>query len=142
MAGWRGTLAQRGSIAIGAFYVFSGVAGLIVNADFGTGAGTSAKQFIVDWNGWHAVLTLLLAVTAFAAATRPRWATAFLAYNVVANATTAIWALADRTPLGILDLPHVATDVALHLVVTIVSAVLLAIQFRADRAAAQSSAFT
>jgi hypothetical protein len=133
MPGWRGTLAQRASIAIGAFYLFSGVAGLIVNPDFGTGASTSAQQFMIDWNGWHAVLTLALAATAFAAAARPLWATGFQAYNVVANGTTAVWALFDKTPLGVLDLPNVATDVALHLVVSTVSAVVLLVQLRRDR---------
>jgi hypothetical protein len=128
------TLAQRAAVALGAFYVFSGVAGLIVNPDFGTGAGTSAEQFLIDWNGWHAVLTLALAATAFLAAARPAWATGFQAYNVVANATTAVWALFDSTPLGVLDLPHVATDVVLHFVVSAVSLVVLVIQLRRDRA--------
>lgn len=135
MPGWRGTLAQRASIALGAFYVVTGVVGLIVNPDFGTGAGTSAKQFLIDWNGWHAVLTLGLAAGAFLAAARPAWATGFQAYNVFANATTAVWALFDTTPLGILDLPNVATDVVLHLVVTAVSAVVVVVQLRRDRAA-------
>ena len=85
MPGWDGTLAQRASIALGAFYVLTGVAGLIVNPDFGTGASTNSELFLVDWNGWHAVLTLLLAATAFAAAARRTWATGFLAYNAVAN---------------------------------------------------------
>jgi hypothetical protein len=136
MPGWRGTLAQRASVAIGAFYVLSGVAGLVVNPDFGTGSSTSAEQFVIDWNGWHAVLTLLLAAIAFAAAARPAWATGFQAYNVVANSTTAVWALFDKTPLGILDLPNAATDVALHFVVASVSLVVLLVQLRRDRAAA------
>jgi hypothetical protein len=140
MSAWRGTLAQRASIAIAAFYLFSGVAGLVVNPDFGTGAGTSAEQFMVDWNGWHAVLTLGLAATAFLAAARPAWATAFQAYNVVANSTTAVWALFDKTPLGVLDLPNVATDVALHFVVATISAVVLVVQLRRDRAAAPRAA--
>jgi hypothetical protein len=133
MPGWHGTLAQRASIALGAFFLFTGVVGLIVNPDFGTGSNTSADLWLVDWNGWHAVLTLALAATAFAAAARPLWATGFHAYNVVANGTTAVWALFDKTPLGVLDLPNVATDVALHLVVSTVSAVVLVIQLRRDR---------
>jgi Domain of unknown function (DUF4383) len=136
MPGWGGTLAQRASIALGAFYLFMGVAGLVVNPDFGTGTGTSAKQFLVDWNGWHAVLTLLLAATAFAAAARPAWATGFQAYNVIANSTTAVWALFDKTPLGVLDLPNVATDVLLHFAVAAISVVVLLVQLRRDRAPA------
>jgi hypothetical protein len=140
MPGWRGTLAQRASIAFGAFFLFTGVAGLVVNPDFGTGAGTSAKQFLIDWNGWHAVLTLALAATAFAAAARPGWATGFQAYNAFANSTTAVWALLDSTPLGILDLPNVAIDVVLHFVVASISVVVLVTQLRHDRAAAPRTA--
>src|SRR5437868_7754898 len=131
MPGWRGTLAQRASIAIGAFYVFSGVVGLIVNPDFGTGANTSAKQFLIDWNGWHAVLTIALGATAIAAATRPLWAIGFHAYSAFANSVTAVWAIADKTPLGVLDLPNVSTDVVLHFLVASVSAVVFVLQLRA-----------
>lgn len=140
MPGWSGTLAQRASVAIGVFYLFSGVAGLVVNPDFGTGASTSAQQFMVDWNGWHAVLTLLLAATAFAAAARPAWATGFLGYNVFANSTTAVWALFDKSPLGILDLPNVSTDVVLHFVVAAISLVVFLVQLRRNRAAAPRAA--
>jgi hypothetical protein len=140
MPGWNGTLAQRAAVALGAFYVFSGVAGLIVNPDFGTGGDTSARQFLIDWNGWHAALTLALAATAFGAATRPGWATLFHGYNVLANATTATWALFDETPLGILDLPNAATDVVLHLIVSTVSLVVLMLQLRRDRAASPRTA--
>jgi hypothetical protein len=135
MPGWSGTLAQRASVAIGVFYVFMGVVGLVVNPDFGTGGGTSAEMFLVDWNGWHAVLTLLLAATAFAAAARPTWATGFQAYNVVANSTTAVWALFDKTPLGVLDLPNVAVDVVVHFIVSGVSLAVLLVALRRGRAA-------
>jgi hypothetical protein len=140
MPGWSGTLAQRAAIAIGVFYVFSGVVGLIVNPDFGTGTNTNSTQFVIDWNGWHAVLTLLLAATALLAAARPSWATLFLGYNVIANSTTAVWALFDTTPLGVLDLPNVATDVVLHFLVAGVSLVVLVIQLRRDRTAAPRTA--
>ena len=133
MPGRHGTLAQRASIALGFFFLVTGVTGLIVNPDFGTGSNTSADLLLVDWNGWHAVLTLALSATAFVAAARPLWATGFQAYNVVANGMTAVWALFDKTPLGILDLPNVATDVTLHLIVSSVSAVVLVIQLRRDR---------
>jgi hypothetical protein len=140
MPGSRGTLAQRAAIAIGAFYVVNGVIGLIVNPDFGTGSSTSAKQFVIDWNGWHAALTLALAAGAFLAAMRATWALGFQAYNVLANATTAVWALVDKTPLGVLDLPHVSTDVVLHFVVATISAIVVVIQLRRDRSASRPAA--
>ena len=46
MPGWNGTLAQRASIAIGAFYLLTGIAGLIVNPDFGTGARNPKPDII------------------------------------------------------------------------------------------------
>lgn len=136
LPGWNGTIAQRGALALATFFLVSGTIGLILNPDFGTGSETSAEQFLIDWNGWHAALTLALAATAFLAAARALWALGFLAYNAFANALTAVWALFDKTPLGVLDLPNVATDVVLHLTVVSVSLVLLAVQLRRDRAAA------
>lgn len=133
MPGWHGALAQRASILLGAFFLATGTSGLIVNPDFGTGANLSAEMFLVDWNGWHAVATLGLAATAFVAAARPVWAVGFLAYSAVVNLTTAVLAMFDKTPLGLLALPNVATDVALHVIVATTSAVVVLIQLRRDR---------
>ena len=130
MTAWRGSLAQRTSLALGVFYIVSGVAGLIVNPDFGTGADTSSKLLLVDWNGWHAVLTLALVPAALWAATRPAWATGFLAYNAFVNAVTAVWALIDSTPLGILDLPHVGIDFVTHVVIAALSAGVVVVEAR------------
>ncbi len=136
MPGWHGTLAQRASIALGFFFLFTGIVGLALNPDFGTGAGLSSEFFLVDWNGWHAVETIALAAAAFVAAARPVWALGFQAYNAVANGTVAVWVLFDNTPLGILDLPNVAADVALHTVVAAISAAVFVVQLRRDRAVA------
>lgn len=135
MYGWRGTLAQRGSFWLGVFFLVTGTIGMILNPDFGTGSELSSKQFLIDWNGWHALSALLLAATAFVVAERPLWSVVFLPANAVANANTAVWALFDSTPLGIFDLPNVATDVILHFAVTAVSLVLLFAQLARDRAA-------
>lgn len=134
MAVWRGTSAQKSSLGFGVFFLVTGISGLIVHPDFGTGSELSSELFLVDWNGWHAVLTLMLAATALVAAVRPAWAVAFLAFNVVANVSPAIWALFDSTPLGILDLPNVTTDVVLHLLVTAASLVAFVVQVSRDRA--------
>jgi len=139
MAAWRGTLAQKWSLGFGVFFLVTGTIGLIVHPDFGTGSELSSELFLVDWNGWHAVLTLLLAALAFVAAVRPSWAVVFLAFNAVGNANTAVWALFDSTPLGILDLPNVATDVVLHLLVTALSLVAFVVQIGRDRRARHPS---
>ena len=133
MPGWRGTLAQRVSVGLGVFYAVFGAIGLAINPDFGTGADLSSELFVVDWNGWHAVDTLLFAAIAFIAAARPRWALIFLEANAIANAGVAVWALFDSTPLGVLDLPHVTTDVILHLVVAAVSLVAFLAQRATNR---------
>ncbi|HVE97824.1 MAG TPA: DUF4383 domain-containing protein [Mycobacteriales bacterium] len=115
------TLAQRVSIGLGVFFLVNGIIGLIINPDFGTGSELSSKQFLVDWNGWHAVSALALAPIALAAAAHRRSAMVFLAGNTIGNVAESVWSVIDRTPLGLLYFPNVATDVALHLSVAGVS---------------------
>lgn len=133
MARGNRTLAQNTSFGLAGFFLVIGLIGLVVNPDFGTGANLSSRLFIIDWNGWHAVGTLFLGVTALVATARPLWASAFLAANAAANATTATWALFDRSPLGVVYLPHVTTDVVLHLLVTAVSLLAFLAQVSHDR---------
>jgi hypothetical protein len=128
-----GTLAQRISAALGIFLVLVAVIGLIVNPDFGTGSDLTAKVFLVDWNGWHAVSSILLGATALVAAARPAWALVFLPACGIANAVESLWALLDTTPLGLLYFPHVSTDIALHLVITVVSLVAFFVQWSRNR---------
>jgi len=135
MLGRDASFAQKASLGFAAFFIVNGIIGLIVNPDFGTGSDLSSKQFLIDWNGWHAVATLLLGATALVAMARPLWAVAFLAYNAIANGTVAVWALFDSTPLGLFDLPHVVTDFVLHLLVTVASVVAFVLQLSRDRRA-------
>lgn len=131
---WRtGTLAQRASLVMGIAFVILGVIGLVVNPDFGAGSDTTAKQWLVDWNGWHAASTVALGVTALVAATRSAWAVGFLAYNTVVNSAVAVWAIADKTPAGVFDFPNAATDITLHFVTSAISAALLIAHLRRDR---------
>lgn len=133
MSGWSGTLAQRVSIGLGVFFLVTGIIGLIINPDFGTGSELTSKQFLVDWNGWHAVSAIALAAIAFVAAARPLWAVVFLAGNAIGNVAESVWAVIDSTPLGLLYFPNVATDVVLHLVVAGVSMVAFFAQLGRDR---------
>jgi hypothetical protein len=140
MPGWGGTLAQRVSLGLAVVNAVFGVIGLIVNPDFGTGSELSSQQFLIDWNGWHAVSALVLGATAFVAAARPLWAVAFLAGNAVANVIESVWAVFDRTPLGVLYFPNVATDLALHLAIAAVSLIAVIAQLARDRATRQQVA--
>ncbi|HUR13225.1 MAG TPA: DUF4383 domain-containing protein [Mycobacteriales bacterium] len=136
MPGGNGALAQRASIWLGVFFLVFGIIGLIINPDFRTGPELTSKQFVIDWNGWHAVSAISLAAIAFVAAARPLWALVFLAGNAIGNVAESVWALIDRTPLGLLYFPNVATDVVLHFAVAGVSLVTFFAQLARDRAAA------
>jgi hypothetical protein len=46
---------------------------------------------------------------------------------------TALWAIADSTPAGLLDFPNATTDVVLHLAISAVSAAVVMAQLRRDR---------
>jgi hypothetical protein len=133
MFGWSGTLAQRVSIGLGAFFLVTGVIGLLVNADFGTGSELTSEVFLIDWNGWHAVSAIALAAIAFVAAVRPPWAVVFLAGSAIGNVAESVWAVIDRTPLGLLYFPNVGTDVVLHLAVAGVSLIAFFAQLGRDR---------
>ena len=136
---WRkGTLAQRGAFLIGIWFVALGVIGLIVNPDFGTGADTTAKQWLVDWNGWHAASTVALGATALVAATRAAWALGFQAYNAVVNSVTAVWAIVDKTPAGVFDFPNATTDITLHFLTSAISAAILIAQLRKEKGPART----
>jgi hypothetical protein len=64
----------------------------------------------------------------------------FLAYNAFANLTTAVWMLFDKTPLGLLDLPNVATDFVLHIAITAISVAIVGVELRRGRAEAPARA--
>ena len=140
MPGWNGTLAQRASLGLAAFYLVNGIVGLIINPDFGTGSDLTSRQFLVDWNGWHAASAIALAPIAAAAATRPRWAVGFLLGNAIGNVAESVWALIDNTPLGLLYFPNLATDVALHFCLAAVSLAAYFAQLARDRGAAPRTA--
>jgi hypothetical protein len=131
MGAWEhGTFAQRGSIVIGVEFAILGIIGLLLNPDFGVGGDVSAEQFIVDWNGWHAVATLALAAGSLVAASRPLWAVVFQVYNAVVLTATAVWAIFDSTPAGLLAFPNAATDVVLHLVTAAMAATVVLVALR------------
>jgi hypothetical protein len=136
MPSWNGTLAQRFSVGLGVFFLVTGIMGLIINPDFGTGSELTSQLFLIDWNGWHAVSAIALAAIAFVAAARRLWAVAFLAGSAIGNVAESVWALIDSTPLGLLYFPNVATDVILHLAVAGVSLGAFLAQHARDRGAA------
>lgn len=131
-----GTVAQRASFVFGVFYLSTAISGFLVNPDFGTGSDVTSEFFVVDWNGWHALLDVLAAPLAFISATRPTWAVAFLVLGGMGNTVFALWALVDQTPWGIMSFPNVAADVALHLLTAAVSLLFALVQVRSDRRAA------
>ena len=127
------TFAQRMAMGLGVFFIVFGIIGLVLNPDFGTGTALTSKQFVIDWNGWHAVSSIFLGATAIVAASRPLWAVIFLPANAAANVVESVWAVFDATPLGLLSFPNVATDLALHLLVAAVSLAAFVVQRARDQ---------
>ena len=106
---------QRGLFWISFVAVVLSAIGLALNPDFSTGDDLTSKWFLVDWNGWHALSGFLLWVPGIAAALYSRSvATAYCFAAAGADVAPAFYALADRTPLGLLDFPNVASDIVLH----------------------------
>jgi len=137
----RSNVAQRVSLGIaGAMFVW-GLGGLVANPSFTSGdQATAVRWLFVDFNGWHAVLTLVFGAAALAAAAVPRWALLFLAYSAVQNALTGLWAAIDHRPVwGLFYLPTSA-DTVLHLTLAAVSAAGLIAQLRSDRLVARTTA--
>ncbi|MGH8933922.1 MAG: DUF4383 domain-containing protein [Egibacteraceae bacterium] len=91
------------------------IGGLIVNPDFATGeAATAERLLLVDFNGWHAVSGIGLAVPGLVAALRARWSFVFALVAAVALAGTGVWALFETRPAGLFYFPHNVTDALLH----------------------------
>lgn len=107
------TIAQHFAIWLGLFTTVTGLIGLAINPDFAVGDDATAESFIVDWNGWHAVATILVGVPGLAIAWLPGLAIPYLAYRAVTDAAVGLWAALDDHPLGVLYLPT-SGDAVLH----------------------------
>jgi hypothetical protein len=118
-----------------------GLGGLVANPNFTTGDhATAVRWLFVDFNGWHAGLTMVFGAAALAAAAIPRWALLFLAYSAVQNGLTGLWAAIDHRPVwGLFYLPT-SSDTVLHLTLAAVSAAGVIAQVRSDRLAAHVTA--
>ena len=135
MAARLATPVQSRLFWLSVFSIALSAVGLAVNSDFSTGDDLTSSWFLVDWNGWHALSGFLFFAPGVAAALYSRSAaTAFCIAGAFALPGPALLSLFDKTPLGLLDFPHVASDVVFHLVF---AAALLAIglpELRARRA--------
>jgi hypothetical protein len=129
-------LAQRWSLGIGIYFLVMGTIGLAVNPDFATGSDATAEQWgFVDWNGWHAVATYLVAAPLLVGAF-VRWAAVpMVLYVGAANVFTAVWGIFDSTPVGLIRFQHRATDIVLHLTVAAILLTVGFVQLRRDRSA-------
>jgi len=130
------SFAQTGVLVVSVALIAWSVAGLIVNADFSTGAGAPTERVLgVDFNGWHAVSGFLLFGPAFYFVRRPQWALAFAVYAGGALVITAIWAIISKNPAGVLPFPHNGADAALHMGSGLAFLLVAAIQIRRNRSA-------
>lgn len=133
-------LAQQWSLGVGLFFVVTGVVGFAVNSDFSTGSRATSSWFLVDWNGWHALSTELVALPLLVGAFVRKLAVPLAIYVGAVLVLTAVWALFDATPYGLFDFKHRASDVVLHLVSAAPLLTVAFIQIRRDRVGSGATA--
>jgi hypothetical protein len=92
------------------------VAALVYNPDFGIGAAAQTEKFLwVDYNGWHALLGLLIFTPGLVAWRRADWARVYALAIATGLLVTAIWGLLDTNPLGVLSFPDAISDAIFHI---------------------------
>lgn len=98
-----GSVAQMFGVVAGVVLSLLGIASLIVNADFSTGASISAERLLfLDVNGWSGVLYLLTGLVALAAAAdKARARMVAMAVGGLYLILT-VWSLFDSSILGLL----------------------------------------
>ena len=134
------TFAQRGLLLLAVMLSLWSIAGLIANPDFATGADATSERVLgVDFNGWHAVSGLLLLAPAFVLALRPTWALLYTLYVGVVLVLTAVWALVDTQPAGLLDFPNNEADAVLHFTFGLAFLAVGAVQLARNRSSATAA---
>jgi Domain of unknown function (DUF4383) len=130
MRNW--TVAQHFAIWIALFTTVTGLIGLAINPDFAVGDDATAKTFIVDWNGWHALAALLVGIPGLAIAWLPNLAIPYLAYRAITDAAVALWIAFDDRPLGVLYLPT-GGDGIVHLTLAALAALGIVLSVASSR---------
>jgi hypothetical protein len=134
LADW--TFAQKGDLVLIAFMLVVGTIGLAINPDFATGDAATSKTFIwVDWNGWHAVATYVLALPGLYLMLRPAWAVLYALYAGSVLIVTGVWAFLDDNPATLLPFKHQAGDGVLHISLGVLFLGVAAAQISRDRRA-------
>jgi hypothetical protein len=106
---------QRAVLVLSLALLAWSVAGMIANPDFGTGDSVTTERVLgVDFNGWHALSGILLAVPGLLAAARERTAYVFALMAAVLLALSGFVALLEDSPAGVLTFPHGEADFVLH----------------------------
>ncbi|MEA2348421.1 MAG: hypothetical protein QOG62_2208 [Thermoleophilaceae bacterium] len=116
-------------LAMSVIAVLHDVVALIVNPSFAIGADAQTVKFLwVDYNGWHAVLGLLIFLPGLYVWRRADWAQLYALAIVFGLMSTAIWGLLETNPLGVLSLPDQRADAIFHVGVAGVYVLALALQ--------------
>jgi uncharacterized membrane protein len=98
-----GSVAQMFAVAAGVLLTVVGVAGLVVNADFSTGASlTAEKMLFLDVNGWSSVLYLLTGIILLVVAGNAVRAKQVSVVIGALYVVLTIWSLFDSSILGML----------------------------------------
>jgi hypothetical protein len=98
-----GTIAQMFAVVSGVILTLAGIAALVVNADFSTGAGIVTDNLLfMDVNGWSGLLMLVSGIVLLVASRTVSLAKRVsLVVGVVYLALT-VWSLFDSSILGML----------------------------------------
>jgi Domain of unknown function (DUF4383) len=124
---------RRAVLAISLALLAWSLAGLLANPDFATGDQVTAEQVLfVDFNGWHALSGIALAAPGLLAGRRASWSLLF-AVAAAALAATAVWALLDTSPAGVVAFPNNRADALLHLAFAVLYGSAAALHLRARR---------
>lgn len=92
------------------------VLGYAANPDFSIGDdATAVKLFGVDFNGWHAVSGVALFLPALLLLKWPQFTRRYVYLVAISLDVTAVWALLDEHPLGLLFLPDGVADAVFHI---------------------------
>lgn len=131
----RAAFIQKAVVAISLAFLAWAIAGLIANPDFATGEAATSKVVLgVDFNGWHALSGMLLAVPGVVSGVRSRWSALFALYAAFALTASGVLALTDRHPAGLVLTEHGQSDFVMHIALASLYLAAAAVHFGGRRA--------
>jgi Domain of unknown function (DUF4383) len=124
----KGTFLKRGVLVFALFQIGVSIYGLIYNPDFTTGEPVAKQMFgLIDINGWHALVAILLYLPAFFVLRSTAWTQWYTVVAIAGTLLPSVWILFQKNPLGLIALPNPVPDSIYHIVSAAVLGAILAI---------------